>query len=254
MTSPQLSPDDQKRAAQIYKRTSWTLRTVLAVVGLPSYFGLHRAFPHLNDLISSIFWIGLLMVLYSVPDVLARAQLRKLGLSLERVERRILWRSTDVIPTKLLEFKAKGQLNSNTLRAIMIWLLSIAATFGVSIHFPILGHSLDPQWRANLTMVISLIPLYIYNFWESRLAVLRLDEKGVGNGTVFLWPRTVPWSQVADVEETRTWDYKGEEQPVRVSFRSTKGKALLRVLSTPGGSFVQEVEATLHGESKISPT
>ncbi len=73
MTSPQLSPDDQKRAAQIYKRTSWTLRTVLAVVGLHSYFGLHRAFPHLNDLISSTFWIGLLMVLYSVPDVLARS-------------------------------------------------------------------------------------------------------------------------------------------------------------------------------------
>ncbi len=89
----------------------------------------------------------------------SRAQLRKLGLLLERVERRILWRSTDVGPTQLLEFKAKGQLNSNTLRAIMIWLLSIAATFGVFIHFPILGHSLDPQRGSTLIVVLTFIPL-----------------------------------------------------------------------------------------------
>ena len=251
MTSLEFSPEDRSRAEQIYRRISWGGRTALVVLCLSAFLGLCSVSPHLNRFFSALIYLGLLLIVYFLPDTLARAHLRKTGLSLEHIERRIVWRGMPVV-LKPLKFYAKGQLNSNGLRSFLIWLLSLFALFWFFVRFPVLDRWFAPSWQGNVIVLLATILMKVYELWERKLPVLRLDNKGVSSGGIFFWPRTVPWSQVADVEEVKTWDFRGGQQPARLNFRDGKGKTRLRVLCAPGGSFVQEIEAHLRGESKIS--
>ena len=105
-----------------------------------------------------------------------------------------------------------------------------------------------------ISMIGAGILASVYRFLMRNPVVLRLDEKGLSSATASLWPRRVLWSKVANCEEVRRWNYRGDLQPVYFYFRDVEGRTLLCVGVSPKDAdvVVAQIEGIFTGESKIS--
>lgn len=245
MASPELSPEQQKRATQIYKRAMW--------IGFGIYFG-------------AIIVLSLLRVLHSQSSVamgvmgglasgvirqFAEQRVSRVGLSLARVERHAIpMIATPIEDSLVFHSESAARLGRFTL------LIS-----GISLGMSILGQTGPKPSAAYLAGIVFSCALGMLSLYlMSKPLVLQLNTQGVTAWSSDFKPRRVAWDQVVAVEVQQPFDCMGKPGSKTLVFIGHDDVPLIKmplafpaILPEQVDEFIAQVEAKLRGESKISP-
>ena len=259
---PRMSERQLERARLLYHAAKWLARLVLlaliliasAAVGLAKN-NVGVAFP--QWLIGGFLWI-LVSVIWSASGAFALRVLRAKGLEAALEERRIIERTQQESPllreAELAETRTPQRRMERLALIVffLVWAFFFAGFQWSSIGFESIEVTMGYALLAAIPALI-LTLCFSYFTQDPRL-------KGATQGATLDYKKflaVIPWSQVARVEEVRSWNFTNSLAECDLSFQDSHGREIQHVAIPPyaADEVFEQIETRLTGrraQSNIS--
>lgn len=245
------SPSDARRRARfIYY--FWAILVGLGVGAISFLVGMKLiglVEPGWRNTISSFLFPVTFLLALRTGDIYGRKRVRDAGFSPRRTEVRVLLRE----PSVDLDDEKPVSASRQKFNRAQVWFFAASWAFWLAL-FQFLSGGLsswdDIQRDAYMALFPAIILWLIYRFFTQDPRMVHSRARAVSRKR----RDGLSWSQVVEVEERRTYDFKDELVECHLVFRGLDRLVLdvVAVYPTEANNLIKEVEAKLRGESKIS--